>query len=91
MEQYGHRRFVTSILATLDTRTGILQCVNRGHHPPIVIRDSRWTTQPACPPAHPMGTDLGLPTRVCTEHLQPCDRIVPYTDGTTRGPPLRRP
>ncbi|MGQ4419090.1 hypothetical protein ACN6LA_006181 [Streptomyces sp. SAS_269] len=56
-----------------------------------MIRDSRWTTQPACPPAHPMGTDLGLPTSVCTEHLQPCDRIVPYTDGTTRGPPLRRP
>ncbi|MGW4567847.1 PP2C family protein-serine/threonine phosphatase [Streptomyces sp. NPDC004561] len=88
LEQYDHRRYATGILATLDTRTGILQWVNRGHHPPIVIRDNRWTTRLACPPAHPMGTDLGLPCTVCQEHLQPGDRIVLYTDGITEA---RRP
>ncbi|MFF7376687.1 PP2C family protein-serine/threonine phosphatase [Streptomyces massasporeus] len=83
LEQYDHRRYVTGVLATLDTRTGVLRWVNRGHHPPIVIRDNRWTSHLACPPAHPMGTDLGLRTRVCEEHLQPGDRIVLYTDGIT--------
>ncbi|MGC0209025.1 PP2C family protein-serine/threonine phosphatase [Streptomyces levis] len=83
VEQYGHRRYVTGILATLDTRNGALTWVNRGHHPPIVIRDNRWTTHLKCRPAHPMGTELGLPGTVCQEHLQPGDRIVLYTDGIT--------
>ena len=83
LEQYDHRRYVTGVLATLDTRTGVLQWVNRGHHPPIIIRDNRWTSHLACPPAHPMGTDLGLRTLMCEEHLQPGDRIVLYTDGIT--------
>lgn len=88
IEQYDRRRYVTGILATLDTRTGLLRWVNRGHHPPIVIRDNRWTTNLACPPAHPMGTDLGLPSTECREQLQPGDRIVLYTDGITEA---RRP
>ncbi|WP_228974799.1 PP2C family protein-serine/threonine phosphatase [Streptomyces sp. DH12] len=88
IEQYDRRRYVTGILATLDTRTGLLRWVNRGHHPPIVIRDNRWTTNLACPPGHPMGTDLGLPSTECREQLQPGDRIVLYTDGITEA---RRP
>ncbi|MFD8226129.1 PP2C family protein-serine/threonine phosphatase [Streptomyces massasporeus] len=83
LEQYDRRRYVTGVLATLDTRTGVLQWVNRGHHPPIIIRDNRWTSNLACPPGHPMGTDLGLRTLMCEEHLQPGDRIVLYTDGIT--------
>ncbi|MFC0636902.1 serine/threonine-protein phosphatase [Streptomyces griseoluteus] len=83
IEQYGHRRYATGILATLDTRTGVLSWVNRGHHPPIIIRDNRWSSHLKCPPAHPMGTDLGLPSTVCHEQLQPGDRIVLYTDGIT--------
>ncbi|WP_328477551.1 serine/threonine-protein phosphatase [Streptomyces sp. NBC_00377] len=88
IEQYGRKRYVTGILATLDTRTGVLQWVNRGHHTPIIIRDNRWSTNLVCPPGHPMGTDLGLPSTLCTEQLQPGDRIVLYTDGITEA---RRP
>lgn len=88
VEQYGGRRYVTGVLATLDTRTGVLQWVNCGHHPPIIIRDNRWITHLTCPPAHPMGLDLGLSGTVCQEHLQPGDRIVLYTDGITEA---RRP
>ncbi|MFF7162290.1 PP2C family protein-serine/threonine phosphatase [Streptomyces sp. NPDC008086] len=88
VEQYAGGRYVTGVLATLDTRTGVLEWVNRGHHPPIVLRDNRWTTHLACPPAHPMGLDLGVPGTVCQEHLQPGDRIVLYTDGITEA---RRP
>ncbi|MFI6208380.1 PP2C family protein-serine/threonine phosphatase [Streptomyces sp. NPDC051041] len=83
IEQYGQRRYVTGILATLDTRDGTLSWVNRGHHPPVIIRGSRWTTHLRCPPAHPMGTDLGLDSHLCREQLQPGDRVVFYTDGIT--------
>ncbi|WP_407566367.1 PP2C family protein-serine/threonine phosphatase [Streptomyces sp. 184] len=86
--QYGQGRYATGILATLDTRTGVLSWVNRGHHPPIIIRGTRWSSHLQCPPAHPMGTDLGLPSTVCDEQLQPGDRIVLYTDGITEA---RRP
>lgn len=81
IEQYDQRRYVTGILAALDTRTGVLSWVNRGHHPPVIIRDGRWVAHPQCPPAHPMGTGLGLESRVCREQLQPGDRVVLYTDG----------
>ncbi|MFF5369390.1 SpoIIE family protein phosphatase [Streptomyces sp. NPDC013187] len=60
VEHCDQRRYVTGVPATLDTRTGVLQWVNRGHRPPIVIRDNRWISHLACPPAHPMGTGLGL-------------------------------
>ncbi|MFF7857855.1 SpoIIE family protein phosphatase [Streptomyces sp. NPDC007904] len=83
IEQYGRRRYVTGIMATLDTRTGVLEWINRGHHPPIIIRGNRWAMSAVCAPAHPMGTDLGLPSTVCREQLQPGDRIVLYTDGIT--------
>ncbi|MFD5477638.1 PP2C family protein-serine/threonine phosphatase [Streptomyces hawaiiensis] len=83
LEQFGLTRYVTGILADLDTSTGVLTWVNRGHHPPVVIRDGRWTTLLHCRPAHPMGTDLHLPTTLCREQLQPGDRLVLYTDGIT--------
>lgn len=88
IDQYQRTRYATGILATLDTRTGLLSWVNRGHLPPVLIRGNRWTTRLACPPAHPMGTDLGLPDTVCHEQLEPGDRLVLYTDGITeaRGP-----
>ncbi|WP_271221131.1 PP2C family protein-serine/threonine phosphatase [Streptosporangium carneum] len=76
-------RYVTAILADLDTTTGVLTWVNRGHHPPVVIRGGRWTSSLACPPAHPMGLALGLPVRLCREQLQPGDRVLLYTDGIT--------
>ncbi|WP_228973134.1 PP2C family protein-serine/threonine phosphatase [Streptomyces sp. DH12] len=83
IEQYGRRRYATGILADLDTRTGVLSWVNRGHHPPLIIRGGRWSTPLSCPPAHPMGTDLGLTVTLCRDQLEPGDRLVLYTDGIT--------
>ncbi|MER7108364.1 PP2C family protein-serine/threonine phosphatase [Streptomyces sp. NPDC000229] len=88
VEQYGQTRYATGILADLDTQTGILTWVNRGHQPPVIIRGGRWTSDLHCRPAHPMGTCLGLVTTVCHEQLEPGDRIVLYTDGITEA---RRP
>ncbi|MEV5357100.1 PP2C family protein-serine/threonine phosphatase [Streptomyces sp. NPDC052693] len=81
IEQFGTSRYVTGILADLDMATGRLTWVNRGHHLPILLRDNRWTTELACPPAGPMGADLGLPVNECVEQLQPGDRLLLYTDG----------
>ncbi|MFJ4868590.1 PP2C family protein-serine/threonine phosphatase [Streptomyces sp. NPDC088757] len=81
IEQYDHKRYATGILAELDTRTGVLTWVNRGHHPPVLMRGGRWHSHLDCRPTHPMGTGLGLPTTVCREQLEPGDRIVLYTDG----------
>ncbi|GAA2702215.1 PP2C family protein-serine/threonine phosphatase [Nonomuraea recticatena] len=83
IEQYGQMRYATGILADLDTHTGVLSWVNRGHHPPVIIRAGRWSTDLHCPPAHPMGTGMGLTTTLCREQLEPGDRIVLYTDGIT--------
>lgn len=81
LDQFDGNQYVTGVLATLNTRTGVLAWINRGHPAPIIIRASRWSTGLECPPAHPMGTDLGLEAAVCSEQLEPGDRIVLYTDG----------
>ncbi|MER5994928.1 PP2C family protein-serine/threonine phosphatase [Streptomyces viridosporus] len=81
IEQFDARRYVTAILADLDMESGRLTWINRGHHLPILIRDSRWTSELACPPAGPMGTGLGLPITMATEQLEPGDRLLLYTDG----------
>ncbi|MEU6744495.1 PP2C family protein-serine/threonine phosphatase [Streptosporangium sandarakinum] len=82
VEQFGRaHRFATAILAHLDTDTGELTWVNRGHHPPVLIRDGRWVGTLDCRPAHPMGLDLGLPVTLCKEQLEPGDRLLFYTDG----------
>lgn len=81
LDQFDGHQYVTGVLATLNTRTGLLAWINRGHPAPIIIRGKRWSTGLECPPAHPMGTDLGLQAAVCSEQLEPGDRIVLYTDG----------
>jgi hypothetical protein len=81
--QFGTERFVTAILAHLDTTTGLFTWVNRGHPPPTLIRDGRWVSQLNSTPSHPMGTQLGLPAKLCGEQLQPGDRVVLHTDGIT--------
>jgi hypothetical protein len=83
IEHFGHSRYVTAVLADLDTATGQLAWVNRGHHPPVLMRGGRWSSTLYCPPAHPMGIDGGLPVQVCREQLEPGDRLLLYTDGVT--------
>ncbi|MEU0939779.1 PP2C family protein-serine/threonine phosphatase [Embleya sp. NPDC005971] len=83
VEQFGRSRYATAIIAELDLLTGALTWVNRGHHPPIVIRNGQWVATLERPPAHPMGTDMGLPVRLYDEQLEPGDWLLLYTDGVT--------
>ncbi|WP_223830371.1 PP2C family protein-serine/threonine phosphatase [Nocardiopsis quinghaiensis] len=80
---FGQTRYVTAVLADLDTRTGLLTWTNHGHLPPVVIREGRWVSTLECEPSHPLGSDLGLPVTTCREQLQPGDRVILYTDGIT--------
>ncbi|MFD3680030.1 PP2C family protein-serine/threonine phosphatase [Streptomyces sp. NPDC058613] len=83
LQHFGHTTYVTAVMGDVNAHTGVFSWINRGHHPPILIRGGRWTTALSCPPAHPLGTDLGLPITMCREQLEPGDRIMLYTDGIT--------
>ncbi|WP_433477558.1 PP2C family protein-serine/threonine phosphatase [Spirillospora sp. CA-142024] len=81
LERDTSGRFVTAVLADLNLRTGMFSWVLHGHPAPVVIRGGRWVTTFQCEPGHPLGTDLGVPARVCAEQLEPGDRVLLYTDG----------
>jgi serine phosphatase RsbU (regulator of sigma subunit) len=83
VDHFGHSTYVTAVLAHLDATTGLFTWTNRGHHPPVLIRGGRWTTTLSCPPAHPLGTELGITATLCREQLEPGDRVLLYTDGIT--------
>lgn len=83
LDHFSHETFVTATLADLDAATDLLTWINRGHHPPVLIRAGRWTTVLDCPPAHPLGAGLGITATLCEEQLEPGDRILLYTDGIT--------
>jgi len=80
-EQFGGRRFATGVLANLDFRTGQFKWVNRGHPPPLLIRQGRWVHQLRCRPSPPMGFQLPTAPVLCHEQLEPGDRLLFYTDG----------
>ncbi|GGP17616.1 serine/threonine-protein phosphatase [Nonomuraea glycinis] len=81
-EQFGQTRFATGILADLDMTTGELTWVNRGHHPPLVIRDGRLAaTLESKVPAPPMGFRIGTPSGIERYQLHRGDRLLFYTDG----------
>ncbi|MFC0864542.1 PP2C family protein-serine/threonine phosphatase [Sphaerimonospora cavernae] len=81
-DQLGGDRFATGILATLDIDTGWLTWINRGHHPPLILRQGRRVaTLDEAPPAPPMGMALGLSGELARYQLEPGDRLLFYTDG----------
>jgi hypothetical protein len=74
-------RFATGVLARLDTETGMLSWVNRGHPVPLTIRQGRWVGSLDCLPTPPMGLGFEEKPLLCTAQLEPGDRLLFYTDG----------
>jgi hypothetical protein len=84
-EQTGPRRFVTAVLARLDSATGLVELLVAGHPPPVLIRSGRMIRELAPPPRPPLGLVIeGLPSPVVAhEHLEPGDRLLFYSDGVS--------
>jgi serine phosphatase RsbU (regulator of sigma subunit) len=97
--QFGESRFVTALLCDLNLTTGLLSWIPCGHPPPLLIRGNRTVKELARPPRLPLGLadpdeHQGAGTLyaqdqdqelVCTEKLEPGDRVLLYTDGVTEG------
>lgn len=93
--QFGAWRFATALLCDLNIGTGELAWVPCGHPPPLLIRDNKVIKELFRRPWLPLGiadtpsataadaSDLSPP--VYTEHLEPRDRVLLYTDGLVEG------
>ena len=78
-------KFVTAMLAELDTATGHYQRISAGHPAELLLRDGRLLPALPTPNALPLGLGhmLGRPPRVVEQDLEPGDTLVLYTDGIT--------
>ena len=88
--QFGASRFATALLCDLDTVTGEFRWLPCGHPAPLLIRENKVVKELAREPRLPLGlmenpcSDT-RPCAVSTEHLQPGDRLLLYTDGVIEG------
>ncbi|GAA4240603.1 PP2C family protein-serine/threonine phosphatase [Actinomadura meridiana] len=81
IEQERDGRFVTAVLMELDLQSGVLSWITHGHPAPVIIRGGRWVSTLECRPGTPLGTGLGVVPELCSEQLEPGDRILLYSDG----------
>jgi hypothetical protein len=93
---FGEERFVTALLCDLDLATGLLTWIPCGHPPPLLIR-GRTVKELARTARPPLGLadvygrrgkethDDAVSAPLCTERLEPGDRVLLYTDGVTEG------
>jgi serine phosphatase RsbU (regulator of sigma subunit) len=79
----GRAQFVTAVLASLDTATGVLQYLLAGHPPPLLLRGRRSVRELAHPPRTPLGVQGPRSDQpvVGHEQLEPGDRLLLYSDG----------
>ena len=83
-EAFSGSMFTTAVLAELNTTDGMLQWVNAGHPEPFLLRDGRLVKTLHVAPRPPLGLHLGgawSSPPVGTEHLEPGDVVLLYTDG----------
>ncbi|MCD9625011.1 PP2C family protein-serine/threonine phosphatase [Rhabdothermincola salaria] len=81
-EEWHDSSFVTGQIASLELATGRLSWLNAGHPLPLLVRGGRCVGELHCRPSLPMGLG-GEVVEVASNHLQPGDRVLFYTDGVT--------
>ena len=81
--QPGPTRFVTAVIATLDTDTGLLHYLLAGHPPPLLVRGGHTIKELDHPPRLPLGITATCtrPPTIGREQLEPGDRLLLYSDG----------
>jgi hypothetical protein len=78
-EHFGDGKFVTGILASLDSTSGQLSWCTAGHPPPLLIRRGRVVMELDHGRGMPFG--IGPASAVFQHQLEPGDRVLLYTDG----------
>jgi serine phosphatase RsbU (regulator of sigma subunit) len=76
---FGPDRFVTSVIAELDLRSGRLWWHNAGHPAPLLLRGGRVVKALETEPGLPLG--LGGDVEPVWQQLEPGDRVLFFTDG----------
>jgi len=77
------KMFVTAFGSIFDSETGILDFVNAGHNPPLIIHADGTVEWLKCVPNLPMGIRTGFNYKAQKVQLQHNDRFFLYTDGIT--------
>lgn len=83
---FGGDAFITAVLCHLDTTNGRFSWVNAGHPAPLLLREGRLVKELWVETTLPLGLGPDLlvgdgQVVVGTEHLQPGDHVLLYTDG----------
>ncbi len=73
--------FATVFFAIVDGDTGLVQYINAGHEPPVIVGPHGIRTLPPTGPA--LGLMPGLPFEVARVTLRPGESLVAWTDGVT--------
>ncbi|MEE1796526.1 PP2C family protein-serine/threonine phosphatase [Streptomyces sp. BE308] len=87
LSQWLPEQFCTGILAQLDLPSGVLRWINCGHPAPLLIRGGalvpRAMEMEADPPMGFPSVFASGPRQLHQIALEPGDRVLMYTDGTT--------
>ena len=73
--------FATLFFGVLDPTTGVLQYINGGHEPPILIAADGTIRDRLKPTGMAVGMMEGSPFEIQTVHLAPGEMLLAYTDG----------
>lgn len=83
-ERYEGEAFVTAVLVRLGLDSGLLEWINAGHPPPLLMRNQRVVSQLESSRMLPLGLG-GDRSEVASEALEPGDCVLFYTDGVIEG------
>jgi hypothetical protein len=82
-QQFGPDHFVTAQLMHINIATGEMELVNAGHPAPLLIRDGQVVRQLESATTLPVGFG-GEEPRIKGHTLRPGDRVLCYTDASSR-------